>query len=117
MLAAKLVLSYLRETIDVQLTYCQSPSNKLESFADDSWKTDHEKNHRSRSKIQMIYGNAPIYAKSKFQEYGASSSMEAKYVSRTDVYNMIRCLRRILTELGTAQRGAVLYQSNSGAMD
>jgi hypothetical protein len=117
-IALKLVLRYLKETLQYGLLFkrSDSPELTLTAYTDSDWAGDLD-NFRSTSGHVVLLNGNPIAFGSKQQSCTALSSCEAETVAMSIATSVIIPLRSVLSELGFEQsRPTTLYCDNTGAI-
>jgi hypothetical protein len=97
--AAKLILKYLRDTIDFGLHFSSNGYEGLYSFADADWGRDID-TRRSTSETIVKFGDSAIEWASILQPIVSFSTTEAKYRILTNAAKDTIHLRCMITELG-----------------
>jgi hypothetical protein len=111
--AAKLVLRYLRGTLQFGILYESDQKNdQLIGYVDSDWASDPE-TRRSVTGYVLRFAKAAIAVKSKRQTSVSTSSVQAEYQALCDAARETVWLRELLRELGHEQVSAtVLYEDN-----
>ena len=109
--AAKLLLRYLRGTLDAALWYRGGTArdNLLWGYVDSDWAGDTQ-TRRSTSGYVLMLNGAAVAWKSKRQPLVTMSTAEAKYIAESSMVQELIYLWRLLDALGFPQPGAsVVY--------
>jgi len=93
----KRVLRYLQHTIDYGITYAKD-HRKMRAYADSDWASDVDDRKSCSGNVIMLAGG-PISWESKKQKSVALSTMEAEYMSLSEVCKEIVYLRRLLEHM------------------
>ena len=118
-LELKRVVRYLLGTQDYQLKLDSDRSKCLEmiGYSDADWAGD-TTDRKSTSGFLFQLGKASVSWASRKQACVATSTMEAEYVALSEAAQEATWLRRLLAELGHAQRQpTVLYEDNRSCID
>lgn len=109
------VLTYLRDTADIGITYTRSadPSiaNKLFLFVDATW-ADCPDNRRSTSGIICMLNGGAVSWSSKKQEIVAQSSCESELIAACAGANDAMFIRYLLEDIGAPQGPTRVYEDN-----
>ena len=100
LIAAKMILYYIKGTLNYGLMYEKSKSFFLSDFVDVDWVGD-VNNRRSATSFCFTAGSAAISWNSKKQSTFALSSCEAEYVAATMATQECLWLRRLIQEMVT----------------
>lgn len=114
-IAAKHILRYLRNDLEVCLTY--KSNNELFCYTDADWGSD-ETDRKSYSGYIVYFGDGPVAWESKKQNVIALSTMEAEYIAMCQGAKEVVFQRSLLAEMGFLQQskdGTTLYCDNQGA--
>jgi len=95
---AKHVLRYLQQTRDFGITY-NDTNESLKAFVDADW-TGNVNDRRSHSGNVLILAGGPVMWFSKRQKSVALSTIEAEYMSLSDVTREVVYVRKLIEEIG-----------------
>jgi transposase InsO family protein len=115
--AAKRILRYLKQTMDLGIYYGRGVElTTLAGFADADWAHNPDTS-RSISGLVINFGGAPILWRSKKQTSVALSTCEAEYVALSLLTQEIIWIRRLLEWIGLRQLGPTdIFDDNVGAI-
>ncbi|XP_053996974.1 uncharacterized protein LOC128886291 [Hylaeus anthracinus] len=113
--AAKRVLRYLKETMDLGISY-QRKNESLVGYADADWRgCQHDR--RSHTGYAFILGGEAISWESWKQKTVALSSTEAEYMSLSEATKEAIYLRKLLTDFGLEELPVIkLFGDNQSAL-
>ena len=117
MAAVKRIFSYLRGTIDLQLTF-RGELTDLVGYSDSDWGGD-PATHRSTAGFVFNIGSGAISWSSKRQPTIALSTCEAEYQAQTQAAKEAVWLRSLLQDLNPIARtpyATIIYCDNQGAI-
>jgi len=117
MTAVKRIFSYLRGTIDLQLTF-RGELTDLVGYSDSDWGGD-PATHRSTAGFVFNIGSGAISWSSKRQPTIALSTCEAEYQAQTQAAKEAVWLRSLLQDLNPIERtpyATIIYCDNQGAI-
>ena len=102
---AKRVLRYVKQTIDVGLTF-RACGTQLVGYCDASWAT--RPGRRSTSSFICFVGGSPVSWRSARQRVVAMSTCEAEYVALAELAKEMVWLRGLLEDMSMHQEGPSL---------
>jgi hypothetical protein len=117
MAAVKRIFSYLRGTLDLQLTF-RGELTDLVGYSDSDWGGD-PITHRSTAGFVFNIGSGAISWSSKRQPTVALSTCEAEYQAQTQAAKEAVWLRSLLQDLNPIERtpyATIIYCDNQGAI-
>jgi transposase InsO family protein len=117
MAAVKRIFSYLRGTLDLQLTF-RGELTDLVGYSDSDWGGD-PITHRSTAGFVFNIGSGAISWSSKRQPTIALSTCEAEYQAQTQAAKEAVWLRSLLQDLNPIERtpyATIIYCDNQGAI-
>ena len=103
--AVKLILRYLKNTVDYSLVY-QGKDLKLIGYSDAEWAGDPSQRKSTAGYAYILNGGAISWS-SKKQTCIALSTMEAEYIASCSAAQEAVWLRRFLKHLSVVERAAV----------
>lgn len=111
--AVSRIAKYLRGTSDFSLCYDGSEgSNVLKAYADADFAGDLD-DRKSRSGCVILFNKAPILWLSRKQMCTATSTTESEYIAASLASKEIVWVRRLLADIGFAQRSPTLLLSDN----
>jgi len=93
--AVKLVLPYVKGSVDKGMVYNKSASDNLQGFGDADWGDDYE-TRRSTTGFMFIFGGAAVSWDSKLQKTVALSTVEAEYMALCEASKEAVCLDKLI---------------------
>ncbi|XP_074266280.1 secreted RxLR effector protein 161-like [Silene latifolia] len=113
---AKRLLRYIRDTTNFGIKYEKSPRIKLFGYCDSDWGGCVD-DMKSTSGYAFSLGSGMFSWSSKKQKSVAQSSAEAEYISAAIATSQAIWLRRILEDIGEAQKDATtIFCDNKSAI-
>ena len=115
--AAKRILRYLKETVNVGLKYQKSENGTLIGYSDADWAGDLDDRHSTSGNLFLIAGGAVSWL-SKKQSTVALSTAEAEYMSLSSASQEAVWLRKLLADFdfGIPQKPTVIKEDNQGTI-
>lgn len=113
--AVKHLFRYLKNTMDLKITYYKDGTNKLEGFCDSDYAGDQESRKSTSGYIFMLNGGAVSWS-SKLQRIIALSTTEAEYISLAEATKQSIWLRQLLIDLHQDQEAIQINCDNQGAL-
>lgn len=98
--AAKRVLRYLKESINLGITY-RTDNQELKGYVDADW-GNCQNDRRSYTGYAFLLSGGPVSWESKKQRTVALSSTEAEFMGMTEIAKETIYLRKFMSELGFA---------------
>jgi hypothetical protein len=97
----KILLQYLRETIDLSIRYgpYKESNNQVIGYSDADYAND-KYNRKSVSGMVFILNSGPISWRSKKQKLVLTSITEAKYISLSNTAKHAKWISQFLTNIG-----------------
>lgn len=114
--AVKIILRYIRNTLDVGIEYRKTEETRLIGYSDSDYAGD-VTTRKSTSGIVFTLAGGAISWASKRQSVVAMSTTEAEYIAASDATKEAIWLRRLLNDIGFGQKGStILNVDNQGAI-
>ena len=115
--AVKCILQYLKGTAEFCLKFTKSGNGDLVGYADADWAGDLDNRHFTTGYVFLMAGGSVSWL-SKKQPIVALSTAEAEYVALSMTTQEAVWLRRILSDLTTAedQKPTIVMEDNQGTI-
>ena len=107
MTAAKLVLRYLKQTRDLNMTYVKDSPEAIIGYSNADWAGDVQ-DRRSTSGNVFLLGGGAIMWSSRKQSSVALSTVEAEYMALSAATQKAVWLKQLQEELGVTETGPTL---------
>jgi len=111
--AVQVICGYLRNTMDLCLTYKRQPDQKhpvLYGYCDADWASNDIDTRKSISGIVFMMSGGPIAWKSQLQKSLALSTMESEYYAMGDAAKEAKSLRLVYNEVNRFLEDEDLHQ-------
>jgi len=114
--AAKRCFRYLKQTLDMGLTFSGSIGLVLEAFSDADWGAGEDR--KSISGFIFLLAGAAICWQSRKQSTVALSSTEAEYIALVQAAKELLWIQQLLEDLGITNviNRNIIYEDNQGAI-
>ncbi|XP_047326340.1 secreted RxLR effector protein 161-like [Impatiens glandulifera] len=114
--ALKWLLRYLKNTIDIDLTFSKcSIGTKLVGYVDSNY-TNNRDNRKSTTSYVFTLCGSCISWKSQLQLRVALSTTESEYVAATEAFKEAIWLRVVLSEIGFLDKNMVVFSNSQSAI-
>lgn len=113
--AVQKILSYLKGTKELGITFCRDAPNKLQAFEYSSY-APQSYDRRSTSSSLLVFCGGPIMWFSRMRESILLSSTEAEYIAMADSVKDVFARQMFFVVPGMKLEIVVLYEDNSGAI-
>lgn len=114
--AGKRILRYLKETINMTLTYKAANNGEyLEAYSDSDWAGDRSDRKSVSGSVILYYGN-PIMWFTRKQQSVALSSCEAEYIAAAEATSELLYIKGVVELINNDSVDSHLYLDNQSAI-
>ena len=114
--AVKLILRYLKGTLDITLTYRKSDKDEVLGYSDADYAGDVDDRHSTTGNL-FLMSRGPISWFSKKQPIVTLSTPEAEYVALSTATTEAVWIRKLLLDFGVSRSQATtIIEDNQGAI-